>query len=135
MSELTEIFDTARKLAEKLLETEEGKKLNDARYVFDGNEEAQKMFADYAQYRNIIQIKANNDDITDEELERENEIIAAKIKELQENQVIRDLFIAEKNFNNIVTHVMDVFQTTLRGDEAMNSGGCSGSCSTCGGCH
>ncbi|MBQ6553707.1 MAG: YlbF family regulator [Firmicutes bacterium] len=134
MDNLNEIFDSARKLAEMLLETDEGKALNDARYVFDGNEEAQKMFSDYAAYRQRIQVMANNDDISEEELEKENEIIAGKIKELQQNPVIRDLFVAEQNFNNIINHVMNVFNATLAGDSGLPSG-CSGSCSTCGGCH
>lgn len=36
------VFDKARDLATALLESEAGKKVNDARFIFDGNEEAQK---------------------------------------------------------------------------------------------
>ena len=36
------VFDKARDLATALLESEAGKKVNDARYIFDGDEEAQK---------------------------------------------------------------------------------------------
>ncbi len=133
MSNLNHIFDSARKLAEAMLETDEGKALYDARYIFEGDEEAQKMFADYAQYRNIVQMKANNDDITEEELANENKIISQRIKELQQNKTIRELFIAEQNFNNITEHVMNVFYSTIRGDDGIS--GCTGSCSTCGGCH
>lgn len=133
MDNLNLVFEEARKLADMLLETDEGKALNDARYIFEGNEEAQNMLNEYSIYRQSIQLKANNDEISDEELEKENEKIAARIKELQQNEVIRDLFVAEQNFNNIVNHVMNVFNATLAGSE--NIGGCSGSCSTCGGCH
>ena len=133
MDDLNSIFNEARKLADMLLETTEGKALNDARYIFEGNEEAQNMLNEYSIYRRKIQTMANNDEISDEELEQENEKIAARIKELQQNEVIRNLFVAEQNFNNIVNHVMNVFNATLAGQE--NIGGCSGSCATCGGCH
>lgn len=133
MQDLNEIFDKARELAQMLLETEMGKALNDARFVYDGNEEAQKMLEEYSAFRHDLQNKVNNDLISEEELDKQNEILRGKIKELQANPIIKDLFTAEQNFNNVVSHAMNIFNATLAGDTAL--AGCGGSCATCGGCH
>lgn len=134
MSNLAIIFDKSRELANLLLETDEGKALNDARYVFEGDSTAQQMMSDYSIYRQNVANRMEDGSLSKEEIEKENDILAAKIKELQENEVIKQYFIAENNFNNIVNHAMNVFNATIAGDDFLN-GGCSGSCSTCGGCH
>ena len=133
MNDYNKIFGAARELAQLVLETEEGKALYDARYIFEGDNMAQKLMSDYSIYRQGVQNRMQNGDLSEEELDRENEILSQKIKELQENEVIKQYFVAEQNFNHVVGHVMNVFNATLAGDE--NIGGCSGSCSTCGGCH
>lgn len=133
MQNLNEIFDKARDLAEMLLETEEGKAMNDAKFVFDGDEEAQNMLNQYSIYRNSVQQRVQDGTITQEEFEKENEVMAEKIKELQANKVISDLFIAEQNFNHVINHVMNVFNATLAGEPEV--GGCGGSCGGCSGCH
>ncbi len=134
MNELGTIFEKTREIATLLLSTDEGKALNDARYIFEGDNMAQMLMSDYSLYRQNVQNRMAEGSLSEEELEKENEVLAAKIKELQENEVIKQYFIAEQNFNNIVNHVMNVFNATIAG-EADFAGGCSGSCSTCGGCH
>lgn len=134
MNELGTIFEKTRELATLLLSTDEGKSLNDARYIFEGDNTAQMLMSDYSLYRQNVQNRMADGSLSEEELEKENEVLAAKIKELQENEVIKQYFIAEQNFNNIVNHVMNVFNATIAG-EADFAGGCSGSCATCGGCH
>ena len=134
MNELGTIFEKTREIATLLLSTDEGKALNDARYIFEGDNTAQMLMSDYSLYRQNVQNRMADGSLSEEELEKENEVLAAKIKELQENEVIKQYFIAEQNFNNIVNHVMNVFNATIAG-EADFAGGCSGSCATCGGCH
>ncbi len=135
MSNLGIIFEKSRELAKLLLETEEGKALNDARYIFEGDNMAQKLMSDYSLYRQNVNNRMAEGSLSNEEIEKENDILAQKIKELQENEVIKQYFIAENNFNNIVNHTMNVFQATIAGDDFLSGGGCSGSCATCGGCH
>lgn len=135
MNDFGKIFEKSRELAELLLETDEGKALNDARYIFEGDNTAQKLMSDYGLYRQNVQNRMANGDLTEEELERENDILAQKIKELQENEIIKQYFIAEQNFNNIINHVMNVFNATIAGEADFAGGGCSGSCSGCPGCH
>ncbi len=126
------IYEAARELANMILETEEGKAYNDAKYIFDGDEAAKALLQDYSTFRNAVQTRIQNGEITQEELDEQNVKLKAKIEELTNNEVINNLFIAERNFNNVFTAAMNIVTATVQGDE---SGGCSGSCSTCGGCH
>ena len=128
------VFDKARELAEMLLESEQGKKMNDARYIFDNNEEAKTQLLNYTNYKQAVQMRIDNGDLSQDEMEKESQKLSAMIKEMQANPVINDMVAAESDFNMFVNHVMSVFQATLQGDVEAG-GGCSGSCSTCGGCH
>lgn len=125
------IFQAARDLANMLLETKEGMAYNDAKYVFDGDEQAQAMLRDYSLFRNAVQQRINNNEITEEELEEENTKLKAKIEELTNNEVINNMFVAEQNFNQLVNTAMNIIQATIQGDE----GGCNGNCGGCCGCH
>ena len=89
------VFDKARDLATALLESEAGKKVNDARF----------------------------------------KVLDQMGAELNKNQVVADMVRAEDEFNKFVGQVMNVFNATLSGDSENSNGGCTGSCSTCGGCH
>ena len=54
------VFDKARDLATALLESEAGKKVNDARFIFDGNEEAQKQLFEYSNFRTTLETGIQN---------------------------------------------------------------------------
>lgn len=127
------IFEKARELANMILETPEGMAYNDAKYVFDGDENAQASLKNYSMFRNAVAQRVNNNEITQEELEAENEKLKTMINELTSNPVINDMFMAEQRLNQLVNNVMNVFNATIQGDEC--DCGCNGSCGSCSGCH
>lgn len=128
------IYSKARELAELLLDTEAGKNLESARFIFDGNEEAQKILFKYNDYRNDIQMKMQEGKITGDELETAKLKLTELANNVKNHEVAGALVKAENNFNNLVNHVMDVFGSTLAG-EFKEETSCSGSCSSCSGCH
>lgn len=127
------VYDMARELAKALLESKEGMAVNDARFVFDGNEEAQKLLFGYTDARSRLQNAIENGQIEDADIEGEAKKLEDMAKELQDNEIITDMMNAEQNFQQFINSVMNVFNATLSGDE--NKGGCTGSCSSCSGCH
>lgn len=128
------VFEKARELAQMLLESEQGKKMYDARFIFENNEEAKAQLLNYTNYKQAVQMRIDNGNLSQEEIDKESEKLSSMIKEMQANPVINDMVAAESDFNMFVNHVMSIFQATLQGDTEESSG-CSGSCSTCGGCH
>lgn len=127
------VFEMARDLATALLESEAGKKVNDARYIFDCNEDAQKQLFEYSNFRTTLETGIQNGSLNEEEIDAQVKILDQMGAELNKNEIVADMVKAEDEFNKFVTQVMNVFNATLSGDS--NGGGCSGSCSTCGGCH
>ena len=126
------VYDTARELANQMLESEFGKAVNDARYIFDGNEEAQKLLFEYTDFKQKLETGIQDGSIEDEDIEKQASKLDELAKGLRENSIINDMMQAENRFQMYVNSVMNVFNATLSGNE---NGGCTGSCSTCGGCH
>ncbi len=103
----------------------------DARYIFDGDKEAQSQLFNYSNYKAAIQEKYNNGTINEEELANESVKLGEMMEELKKNPVIMDMLDAETEFSMMVNQVMNILNATISGNE----GGCSGSCSSCSGCH
>lgn len=129
---MEEIFRLARQLGEKIIETEQAKNMADARFIFDNDEEAQKLLFDYNDYRNKMQEKMEKGEMDQEEFKRVSEEINEKIKELKAHPVVGQMVRTENEFNYFVNQVMNILKATIQGEE---EGGCSGSCSSCSGCH
>lgn len=130
------VFDKARELAEMLLESDQGKKMQDARFVFENNEEAKTELLNYTNYRQAVKERIDSGELSQEEIQAESEKISNMIKKMQTNPIINDMVAAESDFNMFVNNVMSVFQATLQGDDGCGDDcGCTGSCGSCGGCH
>lgn len=129
------MYEKARSLAEDLLATEIGKKYTDAKFIFENNSQAVAAMREYNDYREAVMKKMNADALTAEEIDAAKEKINDMVADLRSNSVINDMVLAENQFNMMVQNVMGVFNATLTGDIDGSGNGCTGSCSTCGGCH
>ncbi len=126
------VYELARELGNKMLQSDEGKAVADARYVFDGDKEAQSKLFNYSNYKASVQQKYNSGLINDEELAAESVKLGEMMEELKQNPVITDMLDAETKFSMMVNEVMSILNATVTGSA---EGGCSGNCASCGGCH
>jgi cell fate (sporulation/competence/biofilm development) regulator YlbF (YheA/YmcA/DUF963 family) len=126
------VYELARELGNKMLESDEGKRMADARYIFDGNKEAQAQLFNYSNYKAALQEKYNNGTLNEEELANESVKLGEMMEELKKNPIITDMLDAETEFSVMVNQVMSILNATITGNEG---NGCSGSCASCGGCH
>lgn len=126
------VYDKARELGEMMLETKEGKRLYDARFAYRENNEAKKVFTEYMQFRNMLDSKIHSGAVSENEIKTEIEKLNAALEKAKENPTVKELLEAENDFNALVNSVLNVLkETVLKDDE----NGCSGRCSSCGGCH
>jgi len=130
---MNDIYSKARELAQMLLSTEAGQRLETARYIFDGDEEAQKVLFKYNDYRNDVQMKIQDGKLNEKEIKAAKTKLINLANNVKNHKVAGELVKAENNFNNLVNSVMDVFGSTLTGE--FKEGNCSGSCSNCSGCN
>lgn len=127
------VYDKARELGNLLLESEEGKRLNDKRYIFDGSEESKRRLNEYSRYRESVHLKLNSGELGEEEVKLEQENLKKKIEEVTADPIISDMIRAEEDFANLVSSVMNIVRATIEG-ESEGFAGCSGNCRGCSGC-
>ncbi len=128
------VYEKARELGEAILETKEGKRFYDAKFIYQGNDDAKMVLTEYMRYRNILHSKVHDGSISEEELKEELEKLNALGEKARENPVVGELMDAEDKFNTLVNSVLNILkETVLKDDE--EGGGCQGSCSSCNGCH
>jgi len=94
-----------------------------------------KQLFEYSNFRTTLETGIQNGSLSEEEIDAQVKILDQMGAELNKNQIVADMVRAEDQFNKFVGQVMNVFNATLSGDSENSSGGCTGSCSTCGGCH
>lgn len=129
------IYEKARELAYAVLSTDEGKKVAETRYIFDNNEEARQQLLDYNTYREAVNMRVQEGSISQDDLKAEGSKLTEMVAELKKNSVINDMVQAESEFNAVINKVMNIFQSTITGECDDEQCGCTGSCSSCGGCH
>ncbi len=129
------IYEMARELAYAVLSSDEGKKVAETRYIFDNNEEARQKLLDYNTYREAVNMRVQEGSISEEELKAEGSKLSQMIAELKKNSIINDMVQAEGEFNAVINRVMTIFQSTITGECDDEDCGCTGSCSSCSGCH
>ena len=105
--------------------------LDQARKLNDNDEELQNMIGEF----NLARMDLNNEIGKSERSD-------ARISEL--NEKVNDLYMvayneAKKDCENLVNYTDAIINTAMNGGDPMTvqepSASCTGSCSTCGGCH
>ena len=129
------IYEMARELAYAVLSSDVGKLVAETRYIFDNNEEARQKLLDYNTYREAVNMRVQEGSISEEELKAEGSKLSQMIAELKKNSIINDMVQAEGEFNAVINRVMTIFQSTITGECDDEECGCTGSCSSCSGCH
>ena len=126
-----DIYDKARELGNMLLETKEGKKLNDKRFIFEANEDSKRRLYEYSRFREAVYVKINSGSLSESELAQQQQELNEKIAQVKSDPIISDMIKAEDEFSVLVNSVMNVLRATIEGE---SESGCSGNCSSCGGC-
>ncbi len=132
---MNNLFEQARELAKALLDTKEGKKYEEAKYIFEGDDDSIAMLQEYAKMTQDFQMRMKRGE-SGEEFENAREELNNLVTQMKSNNIITELFKAEGEFNKMVDSVMNIFNATLTGESAKAGGCCgSGGCSGCSGCH
>lgn len=134
---MNEILELAQKLGQALADSEEIKTFHEMEKIFYGDEEAQRVMETYEAERSAMTVKAKEGGMTPENLQMFQTEMKKSMDKLMANATVREYLEAKSNFNDIVTKVNSIISFCIQGeDEEMAAqGGCSGNCSSCGGCH
>lgn len=132
---MTKVYDLARELGNELLKTKEVEKLMEAKKAFDADEEAVKLLNEYTELQQEMQMKMASGHLSFEEEEETKKILTEKSQLIQKNQAAINLFAAENEYNNFISSVFAIIQSTMSGEDQCGGNCSSGCCSGCSGCH
>jgi len=127
-----EILELAKQLGMMIAESDEAKALKEAEERHMEDPEAQALMTNYSIRCEQLSEEANKEGITKEEYEKINLDAQAEFIKISQNETIKNYLEANQNFSQLINKVNGIIAHFVRGEE---SGGCSGSCSSCSGCH
>jgi len=136
---MQEILDLAKKLGEKIAQSDELKTYKEMEKIYSESESAQESMRQYESTRANMAVKAQEMGMTPESMEFFETEMQKAFEMLVENKTVKEYLDAQSAFNDVWTKVNSILLYFIQGEEqnmaAESSGGCSGNCSSCHGCH
>ncbi|MBS5844000.1 MAG: YlbF family regulator [Clostridiales bacterium] len=122
--------EAASALGEAIKESAEFTAWQEAELALMQDEKAQELMNDFKDLQMKL-VHGSRDDMDKDELEKIRDTLMEKQRELNEYEITKNYFDGKKGFETMMRTINDIIQHFITGD----SGGCGGSCETCGGCH
>ncbi len=128
-----QIFEKAKELADLIAYSDEKKNAQEASRQLMEDEEASKLISDYNEKREAKLAEFKDKEPTKEDVESINEYLQGEFNKIMDNQVIHEYVKASRVFEMMLTQMDNIIKQGISVDDGHS--GCSGSCSTCSGCH
>lgn len=129
---MAEIFEKARELGEAIIESKEYKELKAAELAQENDEEAMKLLKEYNDVRAHLAEEIQKGDVSEERVAAIREELEEAYQKITTNDLITAYINAQRTFQAVIDQMNNILSFHITGQLP---GGCSGSCSTCGGCH
>ena len=130
---MEDILKKAHELGELLAKSEELLAYQEMEAAFNSDEEAQKAVATSEEKCRALSEEMRAGGMTPEKLTDFRAKMNEIMQELTANATAREFLEAQSRFNKLISGVNEILSYHIRGEE--EAGGCSGNCSSCGGCH
>lgn len=125
---MNELLVKAQELAEMIKTSKEYLLAKETEQIQANDEKAQEMIKEYNEKRRDIAVKVQCGKMSDEETDALRKEINEAFDKLMEYDVIKNYVEAQRDFELLNQQIMTIISGA--GNE-----GCSGSCSSCSGCH
>ena len=129
---MEEILQKAKELGVMIADSREFINMKAAEEKQLSDPEAQKLMMEYAQTRDELSKRASKDGITKEDFEEIKFESQKAFEKICENENIKAYLEANRKFSSLIEQVNSIIGYFVKGGE---ESGCSGNCSSCGGCH
>ncbi len=125
-----QIFEKAKELGELILHSDLRKRADEANKALTADETAVDLINGYNDKRQEKLAQFADKQPTAEEAKEINEYLQEEFNKIAENPVIKEYIEANSEFDSVLSQMDQIIKNAISGGQ-----GCSGSCSTCGGCH
>ena len=130
---MAEIFEKARELGEAIIESAEYKELKAAELAQEQDENALALLKEYSDVRSRLAAEIQKGDVSEERVAQIREELETAYEKMTTNDAITAYINAQRTFQAIIDQMNSIISFHITGKMP---GGCSGSCSSCGGgCH
>ncbi len=130
-----DVIEQAKILGQAIADSEEFKAYAEAEKKFHADAEAKKLTEEYDAKCAEASEELRREDITPPEIIKVRQQISREFGKLSGNAVISEYLAAKQAAEKLLSDVNSIIHFYVTGEEEHSHEGCSGSCSTCGGCH
>ncbi len=133
------IIEMSREMGKVIQESEEYKALMVAREASDNDENLQQQIQQFNLVRMNLDMESSKEDADQEKIGSLNEELLTLYTQIMENENMVAFNSAKDAIDTIMNTATSILAAAVNGEDPMtfdpNAHSCSGSCSTCGGCH
>ena len=133
-----DIIEMTRNLAMEIQKEQRYQILENARHLNDADEELQQQIGDF----NLARIDLNNEvsksDKDADRIAQLNEKVQSIYTDIMDNESMQAYNEAKSDVDQMMQYINAILTTAVNGGDPMTvqePSSCSGSCSSCGGCH
>ena len=132
---MREVMTKAQELAEAILDSGTYQKMKELERAVRRDPEASVCLSDMIEKRQQVENILSSANMNPEDLARASREMEDAEKRMNDNEKIRTLKEARKDFQNMMDNVNKILRLVVTGQvEEESTGGCTGDCNTCGGC-
>lgn len=110
-----------------------------AKRANDSDQNLQDLIGEFNLKRISINQLGSEENADNEKVSKLNEEIMALYNQIMETEAMKEYNLAKTDFDSMMNFVETIIAGSVNGEDpeeiTEHTGGCSGSCSTCGGCH
>lgn len=126
-----QIFEKAKELGEMIADSDAKKRAQTASMALLADVEASRMITEYNKKREEKTAQYADKQPTQEEIQEINDYLQQEFNKIAENKIIQEYIEASRDYELMLSQMDGIIQHYVAGEE----NGCSGSCSSCAGCH
>ena len=135
-----DIIEMTRELARKLQQEDSYILLNTTQKAVEEDDALQEAIADFNMKRYELTQEVTKKDRDDEKVDELDKLVRKMYDDITNNEKMVAYNKAQDDFNEMFEYVLHILQMAATGDDPDSiekpeeGGGCSGDCSSCGGC-
>lgn len=130
---MREVMMKAQELAEAIVATGMYEKMQELEKQVTADPEAAEAVADLVEKRTAFENMIQQGDASKEEFAAAGQAYSAAQSRVDENELIAQLRKAQQDYSDLMDNVNRILRLVVTGE--VESGGCSGNCASCSGCH
>ena len=131
---MNKVIELAKELGEALSGSDEFLRYKAADEAYHADAEALRLTEEYGKKSEELAMELSKEDIKPTEMIKIRQKMTAEYASLCLNPVIKEFVESKQEAEKLLSEVNSIIHFYVTGEEEQQ-GGCSGNCSSCGGCH